>query len=80
MIKNEIQLKGDWKEVEKLIDKLCFIMESHDALYKIGKELDNEDGVMRYRYTDLKLDQIDEYFADDANDTIIKYIMNGEAR
>ena len=80
MIKNEIQLKGDWKEVEKLIDKLCFIMESHDALYKIRKELDNENGVMRYCYTDLKLDQVDEYFADDANDTIIKYIMNGEAR
>ena len=78
MIKNEIRIKGDWKEVEKLIDKLCFIMESHDALYKIRKELDDEDSVMHYRYTDLKLDQVDEYFANDANDTIIKYIINGE--
>lgn len=78
MIKNEIVLKPEWNRVDRLIEKLLFIRDSHFALRNIRDEVEKEDGLLHYVYTDMrKKEDIDEYFADDANRLIIDYI-NGE--
>lgn len=75
MIKNEIVLKGEWSKVDRLIEKLLFIRDSRFALWNIVNELEKEDGVLHYMYTDMRnKEDIDEYFADDANTAIINYI------
>ena len=75
MIKNEIVLKGEWSKVDRLIEKLLFIRDSHFALCNIAKELKNEDSILHYKYTDIRnKGDIDEYFANDANTVIINYI------
>ena len=77
MIKNDIQLDNDWKKLDRLIDKLLFVRESRFAMRNIISDLNSENGSLHYRYSGVTIDNVDQFFADDANGLIINYV-NGE--
>ena len=76
MIKNTIEIKADWQQVEKLIDDLIKLKEVRSSINWLEEDWKKPsvDGVMDGRFFDYVGVNYDNTFAKSANKIIIKYI------